>query len=441
MVNINQFSDFIKRDIWRIQSKRLKPLKNFWLRQLRIVLLAWRGFDENKCQLWASALTFYSLLSVVPTLAMAFGIAKGFGFEKTLEKELFARLPGQEEAITQIIGFANAMLENTKGGVIAGIGVVVLLWTVIQLLGNIEESFNDIWGVVKGRNLSQKFKDYFSMILICPILFIISSGITVMVNSEVEIIVTKIALLGSLSPYIFTALKILPYAVIWIMFTYIYIFIPNTRVRFLSGLTGGVIAGTIYQVVQWIYISFQIGVGKLGAVYGSFAALPLFLAWLQISWLIILLGAEICFAVQNVETYEFEPDCLKASLSFRKLATLRIAQMVIKDFYTASGPKSAQEISHALEIPIRLANQILFHMVETGLLTEVKSLHQPMTGYQPARDIGFYTIQNILNILDDHGIHDIPLVDSKELEKIKQCLSGFQKIVQNSPSNMALKDI
>ncbi|HQP12356.1 MAG TPA: YihY/virulence factor BrkB family protein, partial [Candidatus Omnitrophota bacterium] len=332
MLYIRHLIQFLKVDIWRIRMHKLSRTKSFWLKQLRIMLLAFRGFDEDKCQLRASALTYYSLLSIVPLVAMAFGIAKGFGIEKILEKQLYEKLAGQEEVVERIISFSQTLLETTKGGVIAGVGVAILFWTVIKVLGNIESSFNDIWGIRKSRTWGRKFSDYLSIMLICPLLLIMSSSITVLVTSQVKLVVEKISFLGVLSPAIFMILSLLPYCVIWVLFTYIYIFMPNTSVSFKSGLFGGMIAGTIYQIVQWIYINFQVGVAKYGAVYGSFAALPLFLVWLQMSWIIVLFGAEISFAEQNVETYELEPDCLKASHTYKRLLALRIVQLSVKRF-------------------------------------------------------------------------------------------------------------
>ena len=305
-VMFSRILHFIRVDIWRIRLRNLPPKKSFLIKQLRIVLLALRGFGDDKCLLRASALTFYSLLSIVPVLAMAFGIAKGFGLETELVarlSELPERFPGQEKVLNDVIESAKNLLENTKEGVIAGIGVAVLFWTIIKVLGNIEKSFNDIWGVKKARSIGRKLSDYLSMMLVCPILFVMSSSVTVFIAGQIRLVTEKIALLGAISPFIFAILRLFPYCVIWIMFSFLYIFMPNTKVNFRSGILAGIVAGTTYQVVQWVYITFQIGVTKYNAIYGSFAALPLFLVWLQLSWLIVLFGEEISFAYQNVDTY------------------------------------------------------------------------------------------------------------------------------------------
>lgn len=441
MSYVRHLIQFLKVDIWRIRMHKLPPTKSLLLKQLRIMLLAFRGFDEDKCQLRASALTFYSLLSIVPFVAMAFGIAKGFGIEKILEKQLYEKLAGQEEVVGKIINFSQTLLETTKGGVIAGVGVAILFWTVIKVLGNIESSFNDIWGIRKSRTWGRKFSDYLSIMLICPLLLIMSSSVTVLVTSQVKLVVDKIAFLGVLSPVIFTVLNLLPYCVIWVLFTYIYIFMPNTSVSFKSGLFGGMIGGTIYQITQWIYITFQVGAAKYGAVYGSFAALPLFLVWLQTSWIIVLFGAEISFAEQNVETYELEPDCLKASHAFKRLLSLRIVQMAVKRFCLSQTPYTAADIVKEIEIPIRLLRQILFDLTEAGILVEVRLEDGRQVGYQPAFNVETLSVAKVNELLDDKGISEMPIIRSGEMEHIERCLRAFRVLAEQSLENILLKNM
>lgn len=432
---------FFTTDIWRIRTKNLTRTKSLLLKPLMIIVLALRSFDEDKCQLRASALTFYSLLSIVPVVAMAFGIAKGFGFEKMLETALLEKLPAQQEIIAQVIGFAQVLLNNTRGGMIAGIGVAVLFWTVIKVLGNIEKSFNDIWGIKKSRSMGRKFSDYLSIMLICPLLFIISSSVTVLIASQVTLIVEKISFLGLFAPAILLMLKILPFAVIWILFSFIYIFMPNTKVHFKSAFVGGILAGTLFQIMQWAYITFQVGVVKYNAIYGSFAALPLFLVWLQISWLIVLLGAEISFARQNLETYEFEPDCLQVSYSYKKLLTLNIVQLIFNNFCNGQKPWTASAISHSLEIPIRLIRQILFELVGADVLVETKEQANEGTGYQPALCTEKVTIKDIIDKLEHKGTNAIPVDQNKIYKKIEESLQAMDVSMEESAANININDI
>jgi membrane protein len=247
---IAKLIDFITTDIWRIRLKDIPRSKSFFLKQLRIIVLAVRGFDEDRCQLRASALTFYSLLSIVPVIAILFGIAKGFGFQEVLEKELLEKFSAHQAVLVQVMGFAKSLLETTKGSLIAGIGLAILFWTVIKVLGSIERSFNNVWGVKNPRPWSRKFTDYIAVILIAPLLFVLSSSITVFITSQVTFITEKFALLGFFSSLIFFLLKLVPYCIVWILFTFIYIFMPNTKVKFTSGLVAGIVAGSIYVYME-----------------------------------------------------------------------------------------------------------------------------------------------------------------------------------------------
>lgn len=404
-------------------------------------MLAVRGLVEDKCQLRASSLTFYSLLSIVPLAAVIFGIAKGFGIEKALEKQLLEKLEVHGEVITRIIGFGRVLLESAKGGLIAGIGVIFLFWAIIRVLSNIENSFNDIWGIKKPRSFMRKISDYLSLMLICPFLFVMSSTITVIITSQVKLIISKIALLGVISPAIFGVLKLLPLCMLWILFTFIYIFMPNTKVNLRSGAVAGIIAAVLFLFFQLAYINSQIWVAKYNAIYGSFAALPLFLIWLQLSWLIVLLGAELSFAHQNVDTYEFEQDSLKVSYSFRKLLSLRIVHFLVQKFSTAEDLWDETRISQELEVPIRLVREILSELRESGVLSQIKLDDDRMVAYQPARDPEGITIKYVIDALEKRGVDDIPVAESEELKKLSKCLTTFHDLIAKSPANMRLQDI
>ncbi len=433
---------YFTTDIWRVRLSDLKGQKQVLIKYLRVLVLSLRGFIEDKCHLRASALTFFSLLSIVPVFAMIFGIAKGFGFEKMLERQIMEKAQGQEEVFRYVINFSNTMLENTKGGLIAGVGIALLFWAVMKVLGNIEISFNSIWGIQKPRSLGRKLVDYLALMLICPILLIISSSVTVFVASQVQMMTEHYSLLGAAAPIILPSLKILSLGVIWTLFTFIYIFMPNTNVQFKSGLIGGIIAGSLYQLVQWVYIAFQIGVSKYGAIYGSFAALPLFLVWLQTSWIVVLFGAEISFAHQNVETYEFESDCDSVSYSFRKLLSLRLAHLCIKRFMRGEGPWTARQIAHELAMPIRLVRQLLFELVQSGVLSEVKlNGNNRESAFQPARDINQLTVKNVIQSLEDRGTNNVPVAASEELEKFNECLKEMNQSLETVPANIPLKNI
>ena len=439
---LSKVINFLKTDIWRIRLKNYPPSNSFFLKQLRVVVLAVRGFAEDKCKFRASALTFFSLLSIVPVIAMMFGIAKGFGLEKRVETVLMEKMQGQEEVAEQIITFANSLLENANGGFIAGIGVAFLLWAIIKVLSNIENSFNDIWGVKTPRSIGRKFSDYLSMMLICPFLLVMASSATVAISSQIQDIVQKISILNAIGPLIMLLLRLLPFCTLWITFTFVFIFMPNTKVKLKNGFLAGIIAGTIFQLVQWGYISFQIRVAdNYGAIYGGFAAMPLFLLWLQLSWLVVLFGAELSFAYQNVETYEFEQDCLSASYSFKKMLSLLITHQLIQNFCKAEHPWDAEQLSHTLEIPIRLVRQILFELVDSGVLTKVQKDDNKDTAYQPAVDVGKLTIKYVVEALEHRGNTDVPVGKTNEMKKLSECMNTFAGDIEKSPANILLKNL
>ncbi|HOG17037.1 MAG: hypothetical protein A4E73_00765 [Syntrophaceae bacterium PtaU1.Bin231] len=433
--------DFIRQDVWRIRRTDLPPGKSFFLTILRVLILSIRGFDEDRCQLRASALTFYSLISIVPVAAMAFGIAKGFGFERMLQAQLRSKLAGQEEVVSKVIQFSHSLLESTKGGLLAGVGVIVLFWAVIKVLGQIEDSLNDIWAIREQRSLSRKFGDYLSLMLVCPVLILLSSSVTVFVTTQVTMILEKITILGAFSPIVFFLLKLLPYTLLWGLFTFLYIFMPNTKVRFSSALLAGIITGTIFEIVQWAYITFQIGTAKYNAIYGSFAAFPLFLVWLQLSWLIVLYGAELSFAHQNVDTYEFEPDALQASRRLKTLLSLQIAQRIIQNFARGEAALTAGQISQQLEIPIRLVNEILFELTQSNIVSTTEIGGDGERGFQPARDIHTLTIAQVADAMERRGSDTIPFARTPEFSALLESFETFRHTIEKSPANKLLKDL
>lgn len=436
-MSIRDIIHFLKKDIWRIRLKDLPAKKSALIKYLRIILLAFKGFNEDKCALRAKALTFYSLLSAVPAAAVAFGVAKGFGMQKILEREMLKSMEGQQDVLNYIFQFANKTLEQSRGGLIAGVGIAVLIWSIVNLLGNIEASFNDIWGAPHSRTLSRKLSDYLSVFFVAPILFILSSSATVFIKTQITLITEKIGLFG----LILFSLKILPFFVIWLLLSFVYIFMPNTRVRLWSGFTGGVVAGTIFVLWQTIYITLQIGVSKYGAIYGSFAVLPLFMVWLQISWLIVLFGAEIAFAHQNVETYEMEPLSETVSTSLKKILSLRIANICVKNFVKGETPWSAKKIAEVLELPIKLTNKLLSDLVKCHVLSETEGKDEKIRYYQPARDVGMLTIHYVDSAIERLGNDNITFAESEEIEKIKKCYEKLDAIYSESDSNILLKDI
>jgi membrane protein len=438
---INKLIKFLKTDIWLIPREELTPVRAFLIRQLQIFTVALRGLNEDSIYLRASALTFFTLLSLVPFVAMAFGIATGFGLEEYLVAQLEQAFIGREDVLEFILEFAESLLETTQGGIMAAVGLGFLFYTVMKVLGHMEESFNEIWQIRQERSFSRKFTDYMAIMMIAPFFIILSNIVTVFLTTQIEELTLQIHLLGFFSPVILTVLRILPFVLVWILLTILYIVMPNTRVNFKSALIAGIIAGTLFQLVQYGYIYFQVGVARYSTIYGSFAALPLLMFWMQISWVVVLFGAELSFANQNIEQYEYEAESLNMSLYNRRLITFYIAHLLIKNFENGVPPYTARQISDKLRVPIRLVRYILNDLTEINILSETRTNNARDTAYQPATDINKITIKYLGDKLDHRGMDVLFAKQSKEIGRIKSIMESFNKDVENHPENKLLKDI
>ena len=433
--------DFFNTGLWKRRLGELSGGQALYFRSLRAVVLALKGFLKHKCSLRASALTFYSLLGIVPVLAIAFGIATGFGLRQRLRGELLEAFSGQEEVITRVIDFADKLLETTKGGLVAGVGIVVLFWSVIKVFGHIEESFNAVWEAKEKKPLGRRFSNYLTIMLISPVVVIISGSLTIFISAQVTTIVEKAGFLVHLGPMVFLVLELLPYVLMWFLLAFIYISMPNAEVRLKPGILGAIVAGTMYQSVQWFYITFQIGIAKYNAIYGSFAALPLFLVWLNLSWVIILFGSQLSYAIQNVESYDLDPMVKKASPSARKRLSLLITHLVVKAFVKGDGPVLSSEISKRLGLPSRLSTELTGELVEAGILTESNGTHAHELSYQPRLATENITIGRVLDALDARGTDELPLPETEEVRELNEAFRAFHKNFLRSPANRPLRDI
>lgn len=427
---------FITHDVWDISLHTVSRSKAILVVHLRVILMVLRGFKHDNCYIKASALTFYTLLSIVPVVAMLFGIARGFGIEKMLESNLKDALVGQEEVANRIVEFSNSLLQNTKSGVIVGVGILVLFWTVIKLFGNIENSFNDIWGIKEGRSLVRKVSDYLSMVFLCPIILVFTTSSSVLLSNQVFVYFESLPVIGR-----FPIIKLVSFAMIWLLFTIIYMFLPNTRVRFSAGVAGGVIGGSLFIITQWAYVTFQFFTAKYNAIYGSFAALPLFLMWLQLSWVIVLVGAEIAYAVQNVENYDAQPLDTTIPFSLKKLLALHITKICIDSFQDGKPAQTAEQIANITDIPARIVRVILYELVSIGVLCEVRTTVDQEPSFKPAQNVERLTIHHILTLLEDFGDHSIQFKENEYTEKLKGYLAKMQQITKTSDTNRPLAAI
>ncbi|MCU0457251.1 MAG: YihY/virulence factor BrkB family protein, partial [Bacteroidales bacterium] len=364
--------------IWHTPLSELSRRKSFLIKQLRIVVLAARGFLQDKVQIRASALTLYTLMSILPVVAIAFAIAKGFGLDQNLESIILGSKEFQTYSSTlqPLLDKAKETLQSTKGGYIAGVGVIILFWSVISLLNQIETSFNHIWQVSESRPWYRKFTDYITIMLIAPVLLILSSSITVFASTTLNEFMEKAPILEFFKPIVSFLIKFAPFLLVWIMLTLLFIVMPNEKVKFIPALVSGIIAGTALKILQWLYLDLQFGITKLSAIYGTLAAIPLFIILLQTSWLIILIGAELSFANQNVSRYEFESGALNISHFQKRALALMIMHMIIRNFVVGERPISAEKISRSLKIPVRLVRDILEDLSGVSLVSVIHEHEQ-----------------------------------------------------------------
>jgi membrane protein len=433
-------NQFFSKDLWTIDLSKKGFFQRTVYQSAKVGILSYKHFQDDKLQLRASALTFFTLLSVVPVLAMAFGIAKGFGLDKELENQILENFSGQEEVLTTSLEFARNLLENTKGGLIAGIGLAFLFYTVMQLLGNIEKSFNDIWYITKHRTITRKITDYMSIILLGPVLLVVANSLTITVTREIAKLTESVELIGLFKGVIFPLLRILPYTVVWLLFTLIYMIMPNTNVKLKSGLIAGIIAGTIFQLVQWALIYFGVGVARNNAIYGSFAALPLFLIWLQLSWLIVLVGAEISYAIQNVSKHNVSDEGEEYSIDSKKRLALAISFLVIRNFKEGKPPLTFIEINNYFGASDRLLHEVVSMLLNGQILLEAKT-DDNMQCYQPAQDTDRLDVAKILESYENEGLA-LQTEESKEILAIADgIIDKLNMGIEKSKENKLLKEI
>jgi membrane protein len=427
--------------IWNTSLSEISKRKSFILKQLRIIVLAARGFSNDKVNLRASALTFYSLLSVIPVVAIAFAIAKGFGLDQNLKQLIIDKFQSEQEVLKWLLQNAENAIAQTKGAYIAGVGMIILFWSVMALLSHIESSFNHIWQIRSSRPWHRKFTDYLTIMLIAPIFLILSSSITLFISTKLPDFMNNAPILDFFKPVISFLVKFAPYFLNWVALTILFIIMPNAKVKFMPALISGIIAGTILQGIQWLYIDLQFGITKLNAIYGSFAAVPLFIIWMQSSWIVVLLGAEISFANQNVSRYELESEALNISAYQKRALILMILHMIIRNFMLGEKPISASYIAANLKIPVRLARDILQDLSSANIVAIIHEHEEKERLYQPALDINRLTVSFVFSRLDKKGVEQIMVIRNKDYEKIISMLEKFDKLIAKSDANILIKDL
>ncbi len=410
-------------------------------RWLRCVIFSSRQFKRDQCALRASSLTFFTLLSIVPVMAMIFGIAKGFGLKSVLEKQLFKIFPGQDAVVLRIIEFSENLLDETKGSVIALLGIALLFYTVIKMFGHIEDAFNKVWRVNRNRSIGRKFSDYTALFFTAPFLIVFSGSITIFVATKLHHFLDKLYMPAVIEKIVSFSFGVIPFISVWVLFIFFYIFIPNTKVNVKSAVVGGIVAGTVYQAGQMLYFKFQVGVSHYNAIYGSFAALPLFIIWIQISWIVLLAGVEISYALENLKTADdFDTEYTTLSFRMKKLLALRTVLLCVRRFKQGKPPLSYGEISAELRIPLEVTRQLLIELTECALLSTVKR-EDGSDGFQPAKDIETLHLGDVIFALEKRGDEHVAAAGTLEVEALSDTLADMEKAAERSGGHRLFKDI
>lgn len=417
---------FITFDVWSINRKKISERNFKLIRLLQIIILSGKGFLQKRCVEKASALTYYTILSLVPLIAMAFGIAKGFGFDKYMEEYLISFFADKQDIVDMILEFSDSLLAKTQGGLIAGIGIVVLLWSVIKVMGNIEGAFNEIWSVDKQRTITRKVSDYLTIVLLAPFCLIISYSVTSYITDWISETALSVAWVNRFYGLISFGMNLLPYSLLWFAFALLYLVMPNTKVQFKAAFISGIITGIAFQIVQYFYFKFQIGVSNYNAIYGSFAAIPLFLVWLQMSWTIILIGAGMAYSIQNVKNFEYELEVTQLSTTLKMKLALLILNSITTQFKKELPAQTSLQISESIDLPHRITKMILNTLETAGLIHEVKTEDEKTFAYAPAFRIDNMNIEYCMKRILDSGINTIEFKDDATFHKISDLVDKFQ---------------
>lgn len=437
---IEKISNFIKKvihfltyDIWRFTRDELSAKRMTLYDILKSFILVFRNIDRTELNTRAAALTYKNLLSIVPILAVLFAIARGFGLQDEVQRELVKYFEGQADLINRAMTFIDNSLQYAHGGVFLGIGVVILLYTVVNLLSSIEDNFNLIWNIKNGRTYYRQFTDYLALIVIAPVFLICNAGFSILLSNT-----ANMELIGYMVRPI---IKIAPFLITIFLFTFLYIYIPNTKVRFMPAFIAGTFSGTVFQIFQMLYIGGQIWISKYNAIYGSFAALPLLMLWLQLSWFILLFGVQLSYAYQNVAKFSFEQETKNISRRFKDFVLLAILSLIVKRFENGEKPYTADEISMIHRIPTKLTSESIYYLLELGVIVETPTIDLLVPAFVPAIDINKLTVGFLLNRINSHGSEDFKIDIDVEFNREWQRILDIEEQLICEENDILIKDL
>ena len=429
---------FFTKDLWRPDTGQLQGLRYHLQNVVRILVLATRGFQNNKLIIIASALTYFSLLAFIPLMTIILGIAKGFGLENYLQGMLLEAFPGHIDVFNFVFNLVEQALSVAANGVVIGIGLVFIIWSVWAIVNNLERAFNMVWNIPRGRKFYRKLSSLLAAMFVIPILLVITCGLSIYIRTTIH----SSPVWDTISPLVNFLVKLLPYLLSWIVFTLLYVIAPNTKVKFKNAVLAGLLAGLAFQAFQYLYINGQLWVARYNALYGSFAALPLLFLWLQLTWIVVLFGAEITFANQNIRNYFYEKETQAISLRYQDFFTMVIMSAVCKGFEQGERPMAADEISLRYHIPIRLAISQLEHLKQAGMLSVVTDeKNERIVYYQPALDINQITMGRVYRAIHETGAENFNIDTDHQYREVWQAVCCVESAMVSRGDDFLLKDL
>ncbi|MBR5138217.1 MAG: YihY family inner membrane protein [Alistipes sp.] len=410
------------------------PGLGWTVRPLKVVIYTLEGLLAHGTMDMSATLTFYTVISLVPVLALVFAVMNGFGFTERLIDNLYALLPQMPEVVDYIVEFANKALARTQGGLVATVSLLTLFWAVIRVFESIEANFNKIWEVKSSRNLVRKYSDYITVVVIAPLLWIVATSIGSYARE-------MLGVEGSM--WLQVSSKALSLVLVWAMFAFVYLVLPNTKVRLRSAMLAGIMAGTGFFIFQALYVYLIKWMTSYSAIYGSFAALPLFLLWMQNSWSILLLGCELSFAIQNEKRYDEERELPATSHDDNRKLMVAITSYVADAFRRGQGAVPMISIRESLGIHTRIASKLVQKLVTAGILNEVRCEEEEYeVAYAPARDISTLSVCDVLEAVDRSA--EGPTEDMCRVaiaRRAEQAVEGIKRTAVQSEDNKLILDI
>ena len=434
-----KFSDiikFIRYDMWRVTATEFDGFfQRLGYAIIRTIVIVARGFTSKNLNDTAKSITYSLIFAIVPILAMILAVAKGFGMADVIDQQLNNSFLGETNMVPTIMQMVERYLDTAHEGVFIGIGLIILLWAVYSFFRSVEIAFNRIWNVKNSRSILRQATTYIAIVVLIPVLIVCSAGINILVHASVESTVHTKAIIEYFQT---DGAKFLQFIVVWILFTWMYMAIPNTKVRFMSALIPGVIMGTLYQLMQMLSVYLIALLSRTSIVYGAFASLPILMTWLQYTSLLILIGAEMSYAIQNNEEFEYEHDLNFMSRRYKDFIMLYLLSLIVKRFEADEEPYTAHELAVRDHLPIRLVNQLLSRMVETGILREVYVEGKEERTFQPALDTHKMNVGMVIDRVDAQGTEQFLQTPTKEMRafwkrylQMKKTHQSFDKILIN----------